>query len=42
MDQACMKDILRELQGLSMKLQRRDMSLVVGQAMYRVTVISGL
>ena len=28
MDLACMKDILRELQGLSLKLQRREMSLV--------------
>ena len=28
MDLACVKDILRELQGLSLKLQWRDMSLV--------------
>ncbi|KAL2095659.1 hypothetical protein ACEWY4_007807 [Coilia grayii] len=28
MDLACMKDALRELQGLSLKLQRRDLSLV--------------
>ena len=28
MDLACMKDMLRELQGLSLKLQRRDLSLV--------------
>lgn len=27
-DLACMKDVLRELQGLSLKLQQRDMSLV--------------
>lgn len=38
LDLACMKDILRELQGLSLKLQKRDTSLVASSRHIQQTI----